>query len=159
MKPVAKVFLIGCGGLLVLCVAAAVVGGTWLATRPEGGVRAGNQMEQYALDYLSEHSLLEPGEEVLAYYDATLSMDGTEAAILTNDRVMYHKNGNTTSIALQDIEDVRHRKEPLIGDVIEIQAASGQLMQIEIAPLNKGETFKNVLMNVWRKRKDAPSDE
>ena len=32
----------------------------------------------------------------------------------------------------------------------EIQADSGQIMKIEIAPLNQGETFENALMALWR---------
>jgi hypothetical protein len=154
MKPEAKVFLFGCGGLAVLALAGMVSVGVWLFSGPEGGVKVGNEMEQYALEYIAEHNLLQPGEEVLAYYDATITMDGTEAAILTPNRVIYHKDGNTTSISIQDIEDVSHRYESWLGDIIEIQSASGQLMKIEIAPLNKGETFKNVLMSTWQRTKN-----
>jgi len=155
MKPVVKVLLIGCGALTLLGVALVVWLGVWLFSGPDSGVKLGNEMDGYALDYLAEHGLLDPGEEVLAYYDATMSMDGSEAAILTSDRVLYHKAGHTTSIPIRDIEDIRHRKETLVGDVIEVQAASGQVMKIEIAPLNLGETFFNVLTVTWEKARSG----
>ena len=151
MKPVEKTLLIiGCCFAAVI-LAGVLALGVWLFSGPESGVKLGNEMDQYALDYLAEHDMLRPGEEVLAYYDVTMAMDGTEAAILTSDRVIYHKQGNTTWIAVQDIEDVRHRYETLIGDVIEIQSSSGRFMKIEIAPFNSGETFLRVLMNRWEK--------
>ncbi|HKQ20134.1 MAG TPA: hypothetical protein VJW75_10350 [Candidatus Eisenbacteria bacterium] len=79
-----------------------------------------------------------------------MAMDGTEAAILTNQRVVYHKDGRSTAIRLADVRDVRHRRESLIGDVIEIDDGAGKIMKIEIAPLNQGETFKNALMSAWK---------
>jgi len=154
MKPTEKRLAIGCGSLTAIGIIAAVWLGVWLFSGPESGVKLGNEMDRYALDYIDEHGLLRPGEIILAYYDATVAMDGTEAAILTNDRVIYHKQGNTTEILIGDIEDIRHRNETLMGDIFEIQAFSGQVMKIEIAPLNMGETFKNVLMNIWEKQKN-----
>jgi len=150
MSSLAKGLLIGCGVVAVL-VALGMLGiGIWLFTGPEGGVKLGNEMDRYALDYIAEHQLLEPGEKVLAYYDVTISMNGEEAAILTPTRVLYHNHRETTSIDLADIVDIRHRKEPLIGDILEIHATAGRSMKIEIAPLNQGESFKNVLMGAWR---------
>ena len=124
----------------------------WCLSLPEGGVRLSNQMDAYAEEYLEEHGLLEEGEEVVAYYDATIHMSGTEAAILTDQRVLYHKDPRTTAIPLAGIAELRHRSEPLIGDVIEVIAADGRQMQIEIAPLNNGVTFWNAL------RRAAPAD-
>jgi hypothetical protein len=114
-------------------------------------------MDQYALDYIAEHGLLSPGEELLAYYDATMAMDGTEAAIVTTDRVIYHKPGKTSAIRFEDIEEVRHRYETLTGDVLEVQAFSGQVMKIKIAALNHGERFRNVLMSTWKRHTKEPA--
>ena len=33
-------------------------------------------MDQYALDYMAEHNLLTSDEQLLAYYDVTVAMDG-----------------------------------------------------------------------------------
>ena len=146
-----KYFLIGCGGLAVLAGIAVVGGIAWLAIQPEPGVKLGNKMDKYATKYLEEHQILEPGEKVLAYYDATMSMDGTEAAILTDRRLIQHANGTNSFVRLEEVEDIRHRKETLIGDIIEAEDSSGTIILIEIAPLNSGETFKNAAMTAWRK--------
>jgi hypothetical protein len=160
MKPVVKGLLIGCGAVAFLVVAALVGFMVWLVSIPESGVKLGNEMDAYATEYLAEHDMLRPGEEVLAYYDVTMSMDGTEAAILTSDRVLYHKNERTAAIEIDDIADVRHRYEGLVGDVIEVESDSGTVMKIEIAPWNQGETFKNVLVNRWeRASAAAPANE
>lgn len=157
MTPTQKYLLVGCGSLALLAIAGMVGLGVWVYSTPESGVRLANEMDKYALDYIAQNRLLNPDEKVLAYYDVTLAMDGTEAAILTRDRVIYHKkNGSTTSIPIRDVQDVRHRYETLIGDVFEVESVSGEVIKIEIAPLNQGETFKNVLMNLWQKTKDAP---
>lgn len=112
----------------------------------EGGVRAANNMEKYALDYIKKNQLVEESEKILAYYDYTISLDGTEAAILTSSRLIYHNSETlTSSVNLEDIRDVQHRKETLIGDIIEVTTADGEVWVIEIAPLNQGETFLKIL--------------
>jgi hypothetical protein len=137
--------LIGCGGLALAAMLGMGACIALLASGPESGVKLPHEMDQYALDYLAEHQLLEPGEELRAYYDATLSMDGTEAAILTDRRVMYHRDGATTAIGLADIVEVDHRQEGIIGDVIEVVGPQGQVLRIEIAPLNDGPAFARAL--------------
>lgn len=152
-----KVGLIGCGGIagfVILIVVGFVV---WIAMQPESGVRLGHEMHPYAAKYLKDNNMLEPDEQVLAYYDATMSMDGTEAAILTNRRLMHHIGGTTTSVRLEEVEDIRHRKETLIGDIIEAEDDSGRMIVLEIAPLNNGETFKNATMAAWKKAKKSSS--
>jgi hypothetical protein len=133
----------GAGLLVVLLIA-------WLASGPESGVKLSNEMDDYALNYLEEHQILLPNELLVAYFDNTISMDGTEAAILTNQRVIDHRNGKITAIALAEIAAVDHRKETLLGDVIEIRSKGGNLMKIKIAPLNQGETFVSSLMQQWK---------
>ena len=148
-----KPIFIGCGTLLAIFLILIMVFVIWLFTGPVGGVRLPNDMEDYALEYLDEHKILEDSEELLAYYDVTMSLDGSEAAILTTKRVIYYKSGRSSAINLDEIEDIRHRKETIIGDILEISATSGKTIKIEIAPLNQGETFKNVLMNAWENTK------
>jgi hypothetical protein len=95
----------------------------WLLTGPEGGVRLSNEIEGYASEYLSEHEILNSSEDLLAYYDVTVRLNGTEAAILTSERIMYHRNGATNAIELKEVTEIRHRKESIIGDIIEIDSA------------------------------------
>ena len=147
--------LLGCGIAFLLGVALLIGVVVWLVQGPESGVKLSNQMDKYATDYLVEHKILQPAENLIAYYDATIKMDGTEAAILTDKRVLYHNNGKTAAIDLAEIDEIRHRKERLLGDIIEIYARSGESMNIEIAPLNNGETFLNALKNASQKAKVA----
>jgi hypothetical protein len=120
----------------------------WLASGPEGGVRTLNNMEQYAWDYIEKHNLLNSTEELVAYYDVTVFSNSSECAILTTERLIYHKDGRSTQVNIQDIADVQHHYESLIGDVIEVKNKSGVRFRIEIAPFNGGETFYNALMDV-----------
>ncbi len=146
-----KSCLIGCGLLAAFSLISVISVLVWFSIGPEGGVRLPNEMEGYALEYMTSHELIDGDEALLAYYDVTISLDGSEAVILTTDRVVYHKNGKDSFIKLVDIKDIRHRKETLIGDVFEVEPRSGQTMKIEVAPFNSAETFKNVLFAEWEK--------
>src|SRR5690348_10217710 len=90
------------GGVVVVILGALI----WLGSGPEGGVRLGNQMDKYALDYLDAHHVLEPNEKIVAYYDVTIRLDGSEAALLTNQRVVFMKDGRITAIPLADIASI-----------------------------------------------------
>jgi len=147
MSREVKIVLLAIGGAILLGVVGLFA---WLLSGPEGGVKMANEMDQYALDYLERHRLLESNEKVVCYYDVTLSMDGSEAAILTNARLLYHKGGRTTAIPLAELADVQHHYESLIGDVIVARSAAGEMMKIEIAPFNGGETFLRALNDAWR---------
>ena len=153
-----KWVVLGCGSVIALAVLVIVCLVVWILSQPDGGVKLGNEMDTYALQYLEDHKILDPGETLLAYYDVTMSMDGTEAAILTNERVIYHKDGRSTAVRLEDVRDVQHRHEKLMGDIFEIEDAAGTLMKIEIAPLNNGDTFKRALMNAWAAARKQPPD-
>lgn len=155
MKP----FIIGCSAIIAVIGIIFIAGFAWLLTLPEGGVRLPNEMEEYATQYLDENKILEEGEELLAYYDDSLSLDGKEAAILTNKRVIYHNEGKNDIIQLADIDDIRHRDEGLMGYIFEISTPSGKTIKIEVAALNQGETFKNVLLRAWesQKKSDTPN--
>jgi hypothetical protein len=135
----------GCLSIVVIGFLGMVGCIAWLGSTSEGGVKLPHEMDDYALENIDEHGLLEPGEELRAYYDATIAMDGTEAAILTDRRVMYHRDGETTVIALDEIADVDHRRESVVGDVIEVVDRDGQALRIEIAMLNDGPAFARAL--------------
>jgi hypothetical protein len=153
MKKLLLFGCLGCGCLIFIIIVVMAIGVTWLVSGPEGGVQLPNNLEPYAVKYIKDNKILEPSEELLAYYDETISLDGTEAALITTKRVIYHKNGNNESINIDDIEDIQHRKEALSGDIFEIYSTSGKVIKIEIAPLNQGETFKNILMKTREKAK------
>lgn len=142
---------VGCG--IVTLIVSVIVCGVlvWLFTSPDGGVRTSNEIEPYAVEYLKANRILNESEDIIVYYDVTIILNSTEAAILTTDRIIYHKAPDTFSINLEDIADINHYQESLTGDVFEIESVDGQLMKIEVAPLNGGETFKNALMNAWER--------
>lgn len=152
-----KALGIGCLVIVILGVLVVAGGLIYLGTLPEGGVRLANNMEDYALAYLDEHQVLMEGEELVAYYDHTLRMTGTEASILTNKRVLHHKDGRTTAILLDDVSDIRHRQDALIGDIIEVYSKGDDSLLIEIAPLNQGMTFLNVLLKRTGIERASPS--
>ena len=112
----------------------------------EGGVRVSNNMEKYASEYINNKRLLNEGEKIIAYYDYTISCDGTEAAILTNKRLIYHNQQTTnTSINLNDITDIKYTIDSLIGYSIEVYSNDGNVLMIQIAPLQNGDTFLRLL--------------
>jgi len=135
------------GGVIALAVVGLVA---WILMLPESGVKMANEMDSYALEHLEKHQVLNRTERLIAYYDATLSMTGEESAIVTNERVLYHKQGRTTAIPLTEVADVQHHYESMIGDVFMVQGKAGDSIKIEIPPYNGGETFKTALMNAWR---------
>jgi hypothetical protein len=152
---IVKPLLIGCG---VLTLAGAVVVAlviAWLLSTPESGVKMANEMQSYALEYLAKHKILNQAERIVAYYDETISMDGTEAAILTTERLIYHKDGRNTAMPLSEILDVRHHYETLNGDIIEVIGVRGDRMKIEIAPLNGGEAFVRALNDARQRQQPA----
>jgi len=136
---------IGCGGPIAALAVGFLGLLIYFGSQPEGGVLLANQMEEYALDYIDDNDLLNPDEQIVAYYDVTLSMDSSEAAILTNERVIYHNNGQTDAVNLADIDRIEHSEEGLIGDVIDIYSVNGNTLRIEIAPLNGGDVFLDQL--------------
>lgn len=142
------------GCLIIACVSISLFGlfYIWLLSGPEGGVRLQNEMEEYAIEYIAANQLLRDGEKLFAYYDVTVSLDGTEAAFVTNQRVFYLKNGYVSTIEASDIVDVVRRTEAISGDIIEIKGTEGGRLKIEIAPFNQGEIFYNTLMDIWENK-------
>jgi hypothetical protein len=149
-----KIVLIGCGTVVGIFLILIVAFGIWIYSMPDcEGVRLSNNMEMYALEYLDEKKILDDSEELLAYYDKTMECDSSEAAILTTNRVIYHRLDRNNAIKLTEVEDILTRKGTLNSDVFEIIATSGKTMMIEIDPWNDGEVFKNILIRTWEKAK------
>ena len=106
-----KNVLIGCGAVAALVLILLCGGLIWLGSGPESGVKLANEMDPYATQYLKDHEILLPQEDVIAYFDQTLMMDGTEAAILTNKRIISHRSGVNTALELAAIDEIKHRHE------------------------------------------------
>lgn len=139
---------IAVAGLIALSCLVCTGGAALLLSGPEGGVRVASNMEEYAVEYVDEHGLLEPGEELIAYYDDTISLTGEEAAILTNRRVIQHQPTGTTSIALDQIADVRVSEDSL-GTYVSVIGEDRSRLEIEIAVFNGGDIFADALLREW----------
>jgi hypothetical protein len=131
-------------------VALIVMGIIYLLNTPDGDVKMANEMEPYATEYIKTHHLLNKDEELIAYYDATLVCDGTEAAILTTQNLKYHKNGATTIFPLKNIQDISYNHKKILGDIIEVENKDGKFMKIEIAVLN-AKSFYTALKRNWER--------
>ena len=148
LKPL-YYLLIGCGSLGAIVFIGFIGLIVWFASGPDSGVKLSNQIDPYAKKYLKEHKVLDDSEEVVAYYDETVSMDGTKAVILTSKRIISHVEGSNTSIDLKDIDDIQHTEEPITGDIYVITSTNGKSIKFEIAPLNQADAFTTVLMKSW----------
>ena len=147
------VIVIAC---VVVLFGAATATCVWLVQQGDkGGVKTANEIRPYAREHLAKHRVLNSTEKLRCYNDATLSSDGTEAAMVTTERVIYHNAGHTTAIRLDEVADVAHRDEGVMGDIITVTSAAGEIMKITIAPLNDGATFLNVLQNQWKRVRDT----
>ena len=113
----------------------------------EQGVKMANEMPKYATEYINKNNILHKDEKIICYYDVTLSFDASESAILTNKRVVYHKNKTNFSIEYGDIEEIKYLEE--FSDVIVVMDKEGGSIKIEIAPLNGGEIFYDVLKSKY----------
>lgn len=110
----------------------------------EGGVLLPNQMDDIAVQQVADKGLLEPGEEIRAFYDDTLELDGSVLYIVTNERLLSHLEGRTMAFALGEIETVE-RVDDVLGEALLVTASGGRLMKIPIPPLNGIDTFEKVL--------------
>ena len=105
---------------------------------------------------LKNHTMLKPGEKILAYYDYTVILDATEAAVLTDQRVFYYVNGRISQqLKLKQIKDIRDYDGELGIRFIVIKGAGGKTVNIEIAPFNGGSDFVRALNRAWENSKNT----
>jgi hypothetical protein len=110
----------------------------------EQGVCLPDQVDDVAWGYLKDKALLEDGEQLRAYYDNSVSLDGSDLALVTDRRVITHRNGKTNALALSEVQSIE-RVDDVIGEAIEVTAAGGKMVRVPIAPLNGIDTFEKVL--------------
>ena len=121
---------------------------------PDARVKRPNNMDSYAWEYVEKHHILQPGEDLVAYYDVTFFMDGSEAAIVTTQRVIYHKDGRSFAVLLGEIEDITVEDEGWPTDhTITIRSRMTAPMVIRIASMDGGEVFSSAIHSLWEKAK------
>ena len=139
------------GGLLGTC--GVVVGLFALGASQDqpSGVVLGSQVPETTVKALEAKNLLKPDETLLAYHDATIRLDMSEVTLVTSSRVVYAKGQTAAAMALVDVTRITHHTEGILGDIIDIVAIDGRTMRIEIAPLNGGDAYVDVLEEAWQK--------
>jgi hypothetical protein len=119
----------------------------------QNGVVLGAQVAPQTVAALRTRNLLKPDEPLLAYHDATVSLDMSEVTLVTPSRVVYAHGETAAAMALVDVTKITHRTEGLLGDVIEITSEDGRTMRVQIAPLNGGESYVGVLETAWQRHR------
>jgi len=107
-----------------------------------GGVLTYNQLPASVIEFFDKTDILE-NEEIIAYYDVTLVLDNSESAILTNKNLIYYKYGRVVRFPLGSIVSVE--AEDCFGLCIVAITRDDRVMEIEIAPLNGGDLFLDLL--------------
>ena len=114
-----------------------------------GGVLTYNQLPQSVIEFFEKTDILE-NEQIIAYYDVTIVLDNSESAILTNKNLIYYKNGRIEKFPLDLIASID--AENCFGLCIIVSTRDDRTMKIEIAPLNGGDLFLELL----RKQANKP---
>ena len=104
-------------------------------------VSTGNQVSSELKTYLNKSGILED-ENIVVYWDPTLSNNANELAILTNKNIIHYKNEYVDKIPLSQIESITHKKNfGSLVIVITPKARSLKKMEIEIPPFNNSKLF------------------
>lgn len=119
----------------------------------EGGVRFSNNVEDYAVEELDARHILDEGEEVVAYFDVTLDLDGSEAAVLTDRKLAYYRLDRVRSIPLEEIVEVRVDDDGLGGQSITV-FGENEIVNFTIPVFNGGPGFVSAL----ERTRGRPSD-
>ena len=74
-----------------------------------GGVLTSNQLPESVITFLDDNKII-GNEEIIAYYDYTITLNNSESAILTNKNIIYYKSGRTERIPLDSIKSIMLEK-------------------------------------------------
>ena len=107
-----------------------------------GGVLTNNELPASVIEFFENTDILE-SEQIIAYYDVTIVLDNSESAILTNKNLIYYKNGRIERFPLNSIASID--AEDCFGLCIIVSTRDNRVMKIEIAPLNGGDLFLELL--------------
>ena len=107
-----------------------------------GGVLTNNELPTSVIEFFENTDILE-SEQIIAYYDVTIALDNSESAILTNKNLIYYKNGRIERFPLNSIASID--AEDCFGLCIIVSTIDNRVMKIEIAPLNGGDLFLELL--------------
>ena len=105
------------------------------------GVSTGNQVSSSLKTYLNKSGILED-ENIVVYWDPTLSNNANELAILTNKNIIYYYKEYVNKIPLSQIKSITHKKKNLgVEIVITPKTKNLKKLLIEIPPFNNSKLF------------------
>ncbi len=145
---------LGCFGLVAISFIGLIIWAVTLPPTAEGAV-PGNQMGEASRAHLSSRNLIQPGEEVIYYYDASISLDNSEACFFTDRRITYFLGDRVNSILWTEVQNISGRDE--FNYTISVSSTNARFLRCEIAPLNGGPEFYDALMTTWRQRGGTPT--
>jgi len=79
--------------------------------------------------------------------------DGVELDtwLVLGEVVGVHIDDSVIVNGLVDVTRITHHTEGILGDIIDIVSIDGRTMRVQIAPLNGGDAYVNVLEEAWQK--------
>ena len=147
---VAMALMVVVGGVLGTCGVVAGLVALGASSDEPAGVLVGAQVPQQTVDKLRARKLLGPGDALLAYHDATVRLDMSEVTFVTKSHVVHARGETVASLPLADVSKITYRTEALGIEVVDLVTKDGKALRIQIAPLNGGESYVNVLEDAWR---------
>ncbi len=121
-----------------------------------GGLRLGPTMEPYAQNIIEEKQLLQKGETLKAYYDATISLDGSDAIVLTNQRVFRYFEGQVTSIKLKELDRIRLVNRHFLGATV-LLISEKKSFKVEMGPQSEIDMLLRLIQTEASSLKQAVS--
>ncbi len=106
-----------------------------------------------AKEYIASNQFLNATESLVAYYDATVMRSSREAAILTSERFIYYRDGETIALKLRDIKIIGHHIDKFNGDAIKIWVDSKNNFEFWIPEFRNAKSFHKQIMQAWKKAK------
>jgi hypothetical protein len=118
---------------------------------PEGGVKLKHEMQPYAVEYLEEHQILRPDEKLVAYYDKTIQLEGTDAYIITDQRLVHHSQSGNYGVPLQDVTRVQITEGELGMTDFTFTLANEDIYRMQIDAFNGAAKFADAIRSALRK--------
>ena len=108
------------------CFGVALVSSHWTS------VKSADQMTEREHKHLKQADVLEPGEQLVAYLDATTFGTGEHLQLITDQRVVNHTPVNDTAIPLSDIGTVDTSTRDAANQIYAIESQSGVVIRVKI---------------------------